>query len=261
MVLSGSSLNTLGFRSTSDLPTLTVAIIEGIVGPGLVALLISFLPTIYGAFSRWETAVAKLHLRATDSEGVPSPSSLLGRHHVIDSLDAMASMWADWEDWFVEVEETHTSFPILVFFRSPVPDRSWIGSAGMALDSASLSCSVLDVPRDLRAMLMIRTGTMSLQRICDFFGFEYDSDPAPTDPISITRAEFDAVVEDFRALGMPQAADMDQAWADYAGWRVNYDVPLRSLATFVEAPEIPWATDRPIEISRPRLVRGRSAAR
>ncbi|GJM39132.1 MAG: hypothetical protein DHS20C19_24990 [Acidimicrobiales bacterium] len=258
LVLSGSSLTTLGFRSTNDLPTLTVAIIEGIVGLGLVALLISFLPTIYGAFSRRETAVAKLHLRATDATGAASPAALLARRHAIDSLDEMAPMWDEWEDWFVEVEETHTSFPILVFFRSPVPERSWVAGAGIALDAAALYCSLLALPREPRAMLMMRTGTLSLRRVCEYFGFPYDANPSPSDPIGIGRADFDEVVAQFRALGLPLVDDLDQAWVDYAGWRVNYDVPLRSLATFVDAPATAWATDRPIELARPRLIRRRS---
>jgi hypothetical protein len=257
LVLSGSSMTTLGFRTTSDLPTLTVSIVEGIVGLGLVALLISFLPTIYGAFSRRETAVAKLHLRATGLDGVASAASLLTRRHQIDSLTEMTPMWGEWEDWFVEVEETHTSFPILVFFRSPVPDRSWIAGAGIALDSASLYSSVLDLPREPRAMLMIRTGTLSLRRVCDFFGFDYDPDPAPTDPISIARDEFDEVMDGFAAQGLPLVADRDEAWRAYSGWRINYDRPLLSLAGLVDAPRTPWVTDRPIDVSLPRLVRRR----
>ena len=259
LVLSGSSLTTLGFRSTTDLPTLFLSIGEGIIGLGLVALLISFLPTIYGAFSRREIAVAKLHLRATNVDGVASPASLLTRRHRIDSLDDMTHTWYEWEDWFVEVEETHTSFPILVFFRSPVPERSWITSAGLALDSASLYCSALDMPPDPRAQLMIRTGTLSLRRICDYFHFAYDPDPKPDDPISIDRAEFDAVYDEFAAQGMPVVADRDRAWRDFAGWRVNYDRPLLSIASFIEAPRAPWSSDRLISIRRPSILRRRTA--
>ncbi len=173
LVLSGSSLTTLGFRTTTDLPTLVLSILEGLVGLGLVALLISFLPTIYGAFSRREIAVAKLHLRATDQMGRASPMTLLVRNHRIEGFDQITEVWADWEDWFIEVEETHTSFPMLVFFRSPVPERSWIVSAGLALDAAALYSSTLDVPRAPRANLMIRSGTLALREVADFFGFEH----------------------------------------------------------------------------------------
>ena len=63
------------------------------MGLGLVALLISFLPTIYGAFSRRETAVAKWHLRSTGLDGVASPASMLMRRHLIGSLDDMTHAW------------------------------------------------------------------------------------------------------------------------------------------------------------------------
>ena len=255
VVLSGSSLTTLGFRTTEDLPTLIVAITEGLVGLGLVALLISFLPSIYSAFSRRETAVAKFHLRSIGFDGVAGPASMLIRRHQVGCLEEMLHTWYEWEDWFVDVEESHTSFPILVFFRSPVPERSWITSAGLALDSAALYCSALDVPTDHRAQLMIRTGTLSLRRICDYFGFEYDPDPSPDDPISIDRAEFDEVFGLFKAAGMPVVADQGQAWRDFAGRRVNYDRPLLSLATWIEPPRASWSSDRQVAVRRPRVFR------
>lgn len=257
LVLSGSSLTTLGFRTTNDLPTLLVAILEGLIGLGLIALLISFLPTIYGAFSHRENAVAKLHLRSTDAYGEASPAAMLIRRHTVEDLDGLPEVWEDWEDWFVEIEETHTSFPMLVFFRSPVPDRSWITSAGLALDAAALYCSTLDVPRAPRAELMIRTGTLSLRRVCDFFDFDYDPDPAPHDPISVERQEWDQVYDSWAGAGLPVVTDRDQAWIDFAGWRVNYDRPLLSLASFVEAPPALWSSDRSIIYRRPTVLRRR----
>lgn len=255
LVLSGSSLTTLGFRTTTDLPSLVVEIVEGLIGLGLIALLISFLPTIYSAFSRRETTVAKLHLRSTGPDGVASAEWMLKRRHMVSDLDDVSVLWAEWEDWFVEIEETHTSFPMLVYFRSPVPDRSWITAAGMALDAASLYCSTLAVDPEPRAQLMIRTGTLSLRRVCDYFGFDYDPDPQPTDPISIERGEWDEVYDSFASLGMPVVVDRDQGWRDFAGWRVNYDRPLLSLANHVDAPPAHWSSDRAIAVRNPRLIR------
>lgn len=253
IVLSGSSLTTLGFRTTQDFPTLIVEITEGLVGLGLVALLISFLPTIYAAFSRRETSVIKWDLRSTGIPGDASPASTLLRRHLVGSLDDMKHTWYEWEDWFVEIEESHISFPILVYFRSPVPERSWITCAGSVLDSASLYCAVLDYPTDPRAQLMIETGTLSLQRICDYFGFEYNPNPHPQDPISIQQAEFDEVYELFAANKMPVVADQKQAWRDFASLRVRYDRPLLSLASWLDAPKAKWSSDRPIEVRRPRI--------
>ena len=38
--------------------------------------------------------------------------------------------------WFTEVQETHTSYGSLTFFRSPNPHRSWVTAAGAVLDTA-----------------------------------------------------------------------------------------------------------------------------
>jgi len=38
--------------------------------------------------------------------------------------------------------------------------------------------------------------------------------------------------------------DRDQAWRDFAGWRVNYDAALIGLARLTMAPPAPWSSDR-----------------
>ncbi len=257
LALSGSSLTTLGFRTADGGAQLTVAVIEGLIGLGLVGLMISFIPTIYSAFSRREVAVAKLHIRASKVGERASPEVLLTRIHFIDGLDQMPQLWSEWEDWFVDIEESHSSFPMLVFFRSPVPERSWISGAGLALDTASLYISVLELPRAPRAELMIHTGTMALRRIAHFFGFDYETDPAPDDPISIERGEFLEVYETLKDVGLPIRSDFDAAWRDFSGWRVNYDQPLLQLAAFADAPPALWSSDRSVAYRRPTVIRRR----
>ena len=46
--MSGSSLPTLGFVGPPDLATNILAFVEAILGLSVLALLISYLPTIYG---------------------------------------------------------------------------------------------------------------------------------------------------------------------------------------------------------------------
>ena len=53
---------------------------------------------------------------------------------------------------------------------------------------------------------------------------------------------------------MPLRADRDQAWRDFAGWRVNYDVPLVTLAGFLVAPYARWSSDRSIPFKM-RVIR------
>lgn len=248
LVVSGSSLLTLGFAVDLHGDAVAVTFVEATLGLGLVALLISFLPTIYQQFSHREVLVSQLETRAGTP---PTPLKLFRRAYRIHW--DMEELWTDWELWFAEVEESHTSYLALPFFRSPRHDLSWITAAGAVLDAAALRASTMDKPRSWQAELCIRAGYLALRRIAATFGIPYDDNPAPTDPISIDRADFDEVVDELVAIGVPIKADHDQAWRDFAGWRVNYDAPLVGLCGLVMAPYAPWSSDRAINY-RVRVV-------
>jgi hypothetical protein len=239
VVLSGSSFTTLGFRSTEDFVELAMAIAEALLGLGLVALLISFMPSLYSAFSRREALVARLEVRAGKP---PSSEELILRAHRIGWLGSLADTWAHWENWFIEVEEAHTTYPALNFFRSPVPWRSWITAAGAVLDASALLQSSVSTPNAPEASLCIRAGYVALARIAEVLDLEYDVDPAPGDPISVPRAEFDDMWDRLAAEGVPLVSDREQAWRDFAGWRVNYDRALRSICARVDAPPGRWSS-------------------
>ena len=93
---------------------------------------------------------------------------------------------------------------------------------------------------------MIRTGAFALRRIADVFEFVYPDDPQPGDSISVSRAEYDEVYDRLRNEGLPVRADREQAWNDFAGWRVNYDVVLLQLAALIDAPTAQWVSDRTV---------------
>jgi hypothetical protein len=241
LVLSGSSLLTLGYAHAEGWAAVLLSFSEAALGLMLVAILIAYLPTIYSAFSRRESAVSLLEVRAGSP---PSAVEMILRYNRLHGLDRLSELWPDWEIWFTEIEESHTSLAALVFFRSPKPERSWVTAAGAVLDAAALANAALDIPHDLRADLTIRAGFLALRSIADFFGVHYNPNPKPTDPISVSRAEFDAACDRMTAAGVPLKPDRDQAWRDFAGWRVNYDRVLVSLAFITMAPQAPWSSDR-----------------
>jgi hypothetical protein len=255
--VSGSSLLTLGFAPVEGLPRTILAFSEATIGLIMVALLIAYLPTIYTAFSRREALVTMLEVRAGSP---PSAVEMIMRYQRLHGLGSLTDLWVAWEAWFTDVEESHTSLAALVFFRSPQPDHSWVTAAGAVLDAASLVASTVDVPRDARADLCIRAGYLALRDIADFFRIPYNPDPHPGDPISIAREEFDAACEQLAAQGVPLKPDRDQAWRDFAGWRVNYDTVLLALAAITVAPYAPWSSDRSMIPARrqPRLKRPRN---
>ena len=258
--LSGSSVTTLGTSPPPDLARTLLSYAEATVGLILLALLITYLPSIYGAFSRRERLVTALEVRAG---APPSGYELLWRFWVLGRMDALSGVWERWEDWFVELEESHVSFPALSFFRSPQPDHSWVTAAGAVLDGAALLASSVDGPRDVQAEITIRAGYLALRRIAAFFQIPYDPDPEPTDPVSVTRTEYDDACERLAEAGVPLVVDRERGWRDFAGWRVNYDAVLIGLANFIDAPPAPWSSDRAAgRRHRPPVFRqGRGPAR
>jgi hypothetical protein len=252
LVTSGSSFTTLGFARPIPAATDVLCFVEALIGLGLVALLISYLPAIYSSFAKREAEVVKLEVRAGSP---PSAAEFLIRVHRIRGLDYFQSRWEGWEQWFVELEESHATNPALVFFRSPRPKSSWITAAGTVLDTAALIVSTIDVEASPQAQITIRSGYLALRRLAEFFHLPFDPDPAPDAPISIHREEFDALVEQLQEAGLPIKADLELAWRDYAGWRVNYDTPLLALCALTGAPSAPWSSDRVEHLGQPRAVR------
>jgi hypothetical protein len=253
--LSGSSILTLGFERPDQLAITALVFTEAGLGLVLLAMLITYLPSIYQAFSRREAGVTALEVRAGTP---PTGAEMIERYWVLGRIDKLGEVWVKWEEWFVDIEESHTSFPALVFFRSPQPDHSWVTAAGAVLDAASLVASATEVPRDVQAEICIRSGYLALRRIADFFEIPYDSDPHQGDPISVTREEYDDVCERLAAAGVPMKPDRDRAWVDFAGWRVNYDTVLVTLAGLTMAPYAPWSSDRSMREFRPRMFTRRS---
>lgn len=250
---SGSSVTTLGSSAIVGAVHRSLSFAEAGIGLLIIALLITFLPTIYADFSRRETQVTLLEVRAGSP---PTAVELLQRAHRIRGLSQLGDVFEEWETWFAELEQSHTAFPALTFFRSAQPERSWITAAGTILDAAALYASSLEQPPEPRADLCIRAGYIALRRVASYFGAEFNWNPAGTDPIAVTRPEFEQACDELATAGVPLKSDRDRAWQDFHGWRVNYDTPLLYLAELVTAPYAPWSADRspvapePIQLSR-----------
>ncbi len=246
--LSGSSLLTLGYESGNETSYELIEFSEAMLGLIVVALLIAYLPTIYAAFSKRETAVALIETRAGTP---PTALEFIARSFRTGDLDNLGPVWESWRVWFAELQESHTSLAPLSFFRSTQADISWITAGGAVLDAAALMLSTIDVPRDAHAAYCIRAGYLAFQNIATFFDLPFNPNPVGGDPISITREEFEDVCDQLAVRGVPVLADRDQAWLDFSGWRVNYDTVLLQLAMITYAPYAPWTSDRSALVRQP----------
>jgi hypothetical protein len=256
--LSGSSITTLGTSATPRGAASLLTYTEAGLGLLVITLLITYLPSIYTSFSRRENGVGLLAVRAGTP---PQATTMLVRlHRISETGDRMRELWQTWESWFTDVEETHSTFPILVFFRSPKGQQSWVTAAGVVLDCAALWVSAIDHDADPDAQLALRAGFLALRSIADIFHVAHDDDPAGDDPISVSRQEFDDALGELVTAGLSVRADHEAAWAAFCGWRVNYDTVLLQLARMVEAPFAPWISDRSPVSDRTRRALSRRPA-
>ena len=124
--VSGSSLFTLGFSEPAGTARIWLTFVEATIGLGLVALLISYLPTIYSAHHQREKGIIVLRPFAGTP---PSPIDLLINLQRLGSLDN-PELWRTTASWLLELDQTHTAFPALCYFPESTPGQSWVASVG-----------------------------------------------------------------------------------------------------------------------------------
>lgn len=238
---SGSSLFTLGFATAHDAGPVVLTFFAAGSGLVVVALQIAYLPTIYGAFNRRETLVTLLESRA----GVPAwGPELLWRHQRVGILDSIPDLYGDWEVWAADVAETHTTYPILAWFRSPHPYRSWVTALIAVLDAAAMHLALCPATAPSEARLCLRMGFTTVREMARVLAIPYDPDPLPDAPIGLSFDDFRDAVAVLAEVGFPLERTAEEAWADYRGWRVNYEAVTWALADIVMAPPAMWSGPR-----------------
>ncbi len=249
----GSSLFTLGYASSDRLRLSSVDFLAAATGPIVIALQISYLPTLYSAYNRREVEVTLLASRAGEPAWGPE---LLARQWLVDTETALPELYRDWERLAADLGESHSSYPVLLSFRSPKPNRSWIVGLTTVLDAAALHLSVSPRSAPPEARLVLRAGFTALRDIARSLRIDFDEDPAPESPIRLTFKEFDAAVDMVALTGFPVDRSAADAWADFQGWRVNYEAIAHELARRSDAVPALWTGPRdfpstPIPPARP----------
>jgi hypothetical protein len=237
---SASALTTLGLTSAGGGAS-AAAYVEAVLGIGLVALIISYLPSLYAAFSRREALVSKLAMRT----GLPphAPEILRRLWRPAAPQTVLGETWQAWEDWFVDLSESHTSFPVLAFFRSPQTAKSWITAAGAILDAAALALAALDGDWGPETGMCLHAGIVSLRHIADFHGISYRSGADDT-TISVEKHEVIAACRELQASGVAVVSDLDAAYERFRIHRAAYDQMLLTLCAYLYAPPAPWSSDK-----------------
>lgn len=235
VVVSGSSLFTLGFQRPVGVGGAIAAFADATIGLGLLALVITYLPTLNAAFSRRESVVAMLDSRAGTP---PDAITLIERHHVYAGIETLDALWPEWERWIVDVGETHYTHPMLVFFRSSEPWHSWVTAIATLLEAANFRLSAIQAsgPGNAGAFMFYRAALGAVGRLRAYFDYRIaDRDVEPVD-----RDAFERVLVHLESIDVPLVDDHDLAWQRFCRRRAEYEPIVDALARLVDAPAGLW---------------------
>jgi len=238
--LSGTTFFTLGLGDVTPHTSgeRVMAVFESGLGFGFLALIISYLPVIYQAFSRREVSIVLLDARAGSP---PTASELLQRHNGPHGLEALQILFHDWEHWSAELLESHISYPVVSYFRSQHSNESWLSALTAILDSAALLIATSDTPCSRQARLtfaMCRHTVVDLAQV--FHAQPRDNDPDRLPPSELARLR-QAVAQSGFNLREDEAST-----AKLNELRNMYEPYVFALSRYLYVTLPPWILDKKI---------------
>ncbi len=141
LYLSGTTFFTIGLGDVIQVSGVgrLLVVSEVALGFTFLALMISYVPVFYQAFSRRELRISLLDARAGSP---PTAVELLRRNDEGSNFEELRLLLHEWEGWCADLLESHLSYPILVYYRSQHEQQSWVEALTVILDT----CADPDVP-------------------------------------------------------------------------------------------------------------------
>jgi len=206
---SGTTLFTLGLGDVvpSSIAARMVIVAEAGTGLAFVALVISYVPVIYTAFSTREITVALLDARAGSP---PTAGELLVRHNFSGGHHALSVLLGEWERWAATMLETHVSYPILCYYRSQHDNQSWLSAMTAILDTCSLLITTVEGPSTRQAQLTFAIARHTLVDLGHVFRLEkYEKAYREQPSVRLHDEEYVRLCESLRVAGFSLCGSAD----------------------------------------------------
>jgi hypothetical protein len=187
-------------------------ILEAATGLGFLAIAIGYLPALYQAFSRRETAVSRLDPRAGSP---PSAGRLLERTAQRGGWSELDEYLLEWEHWTADLIETHLSYPILGYFRSQHVDQNWLAAMTAVVDACAYALAYGPDGSTEAAELTFRIGRHALADLAHAFSTRrLERDPEPRSRERLSREDLAELRSRLEGSGLHSDAD-EEACAEH----------------------------------------------
>ena len=224
---SGLFLSAEGLSGSNALRA--VDLLEAATGVGVLFIVIGYMPSVYSAFSRRETAVSQL---ATRAGSPPAAATLIHRAAGREHWSELQRDLRSWEEWAAELMETHLTYPLLAFYRSQHVNQNWLAALTAMVDVSAFIKAALHDSVDA-ADITFRIGRHALADLALQFRLE----PVPVDRLS--DADFEEL---FAIVDRSTAENVDSATAQQRldELREEYEPNAQALADFLALELPPW---------------------
>jgi hypothetical protein len=234
LYLSGTTFVTLGIGDVVPHSPLErfLVVLESGMGFGFLALVLSYLPVIYQAFSRREVNIVLLDARAGSP---PTAAEILRRHSGPHGFDALQMLLHEWERSAAEILESHISYPLVCYFRSQHANESWPAALAAILDTSALLISGVENTCARQARLtfaMCRHTIVDLSQVFNAAPRRTAHDRLP--PADLKRLRAVLAEAGYAILDTPESN------AKLAKMREMYEPYLQALAGFLAMELPPW---------------------
>jgi hypothetical protein len=233
-----STASLLSLSVTDIVPTggivRTLVAFEAATGLGLIAVVISFLFSLFTSFQRRETSVVSLDALAG---APPSGAQILeacAQHRMPQQLE---KTFDEWRVWSADVLESHLAYPVLLYFRSSHDNEAWLNSFGAVMDAALLVLTTIEDCPVGPAHLMVKVGGHLVEDMS--YRRNYHGDGLPW----LERDDFDEARRRLRGVGY-RVREGDGPWEEFSRQRGVYASPLIELARVLAVAPAPWIGDR-----------------
>ena len=214
----GVGFFTVGFGDlvpTGGLARLLV-LVEAFMGLVTMALVIGYLPTLYGAYSRREVQLLSLD---DMSDEATTPIGFLEACYTTGGAPAVAAAFLEWERWCDDVFDSHTAYPMLSLFRSRQPGQNWLTALWVVLDAATICLAAVDDTNSGPAARLWRRASRMLQSLRGMPSVEDRVATLEGPPADETM--FREAYQRLATLGAP-LLPYEQAWGDFGRLRAAY---------------------------------------
>jgi Ion channel len=234
LYLSGTTFFTLGLGDVVPQAPIErfLAVVESGLGFGFLALVLSYLPVIYQAFSRREVNIVLLDARAGSP---PTACELLRRHTGAGAIEALDRVLRDWERSAADILESHVSYPAVAYFRSQHNNESWLAAITAILDATALLLTGVEDVASRQARLTFAICRHTVVDLAQLFNVP----PLRGHADRLPAGEFERMRTVLSQAGI-QLRNDEAAAAKLAKLREMYEPYLEALSRFLYLELPPW---------------------